>query len=63
MKENPAALDMKVVVVDKDFTEIAAIKTAFSSSPAVQLCEFHTTKAFRSAARQLVKPVDERYIC
>lgn len=60
VRENPAALDTKVVVVDKDFAEIAAIKTAFSSSPAVQLCEFHAVKAFRSAAGQVAKSADER---
>ncbi|XP_065291475.1 uncharacterized protein [Dermacentor albipictus] len=60
VQENPAAADTQVVVVDKDFTEINAIRTTFPSSPAVQLCQFHVTKAFKSAAGQLAKSSDER---
>lgn len=42
VNENDAAvcLRTKVVVVAKDFTEIVAIREAFSSHPAVQLCHF-----------------------
>ncbi|KAL3240830.1 hypothetical protein MRX96_047907 [Rhipicephalus microplus] len=50
----------KVVVIDKDFTEVNAAKAAFPGSPAVQLCEFHAKKAFQTAAAQLGKSPDER---
>lgn len=35
--ESPESAHTKVVIVDKDFTEISAIKAAFSSSLAIQL--------------------------
>lgn len=39
VEENPAATNTKVVVMDKDFTKIPAIRTTFPSSQAVQLCQ------------------------
>lgn len=60
VQENSAATNTKVVVIDKDFTEVNAVKAAFPGSPAVQLCEFHVKKAFQTAAAQLGKSPDER---
>ncbi|KAM7303421.1 uncharacterized protein ISCGN_013379, partial [Ixodes scapularis] len=60
VQENPATANTKVVVVDKDFTEINAVRTTFPSTPAVQLCQFHEFKAFRAAVGQLAKSSDER---
>ncbi|KAH8035995.1 hypothetical protein HPB51_016206 [Rhipicephalus microplus] len=60
VQENSAATNTKVVVIDKDFTEVNAVKAAFPGSPAVQLCEFHVKKAFETAAAQLGKSPDER---
>lgn len=57
---NPDTANTKVAVVDKDFTEISAIRTTFPNSPATQLCQFHVKKAFRAAAGQLAKSVEER---
>lgn len=57
---NPDTANPKVVVVDKDFTEISAIRTTFPDSPAIQPCQFHVKKAFRAAAGQLSKSVGER---
>lgn len=48
VEENPAAIDTKVVIVDKDFTEVNAVKAAFPGSPVVQLCEFHVKRAFQT---------------
>lgn len=58
--ESPESAHTKVVIVDKDFTEISAIKAAFSSSPAIQLCQFHVAKAFRTAASNFSKSAEER---
>lgn len=60
VQENPAAEDTKVVVVDKDFTEVNAVKAAFPGSPVVQLCEFHVKRAFQTAAAQIGKSPEER---
>ncbi|XP_049517097.1 uncharacterized protein LOC119441311 isoform X2 [Dermacentor silvarum] len=57
---NSAAARTNVVIVDKDFTEIAAIRETFHSRPAVQLCQFHVMKAFRAAAGQLAHSAEER---
>lgn len=48
------------VVVDKDFTEISAVRETFPSKPAVQLCQFHAVKAFKAAAGQLSQSAQER---
>ncbi|KAL3191943.1 hypothetical protein MRX96_059446 [Rhipicephalus microplus] len=50
VKENPCSENTGVIVVDKDFTEISAIRSAFPSAPSIQLCQFHVMKAFRTAA-------------
>nr|XP_050024996.1 uncharacterized protein LOC126519678 [Dermacentor andersoni] len=60
VRENSSTEQTKVVVVDKDFTAISAIRSAFSSKPAIQLCQFHVVKAFQTAANQLAKSADER---
>uniref|UniRef100_A0A2R5LBF0 Putative transcription initiation factor tfiid subunit 3 n=1 Tax=Ornithodoros turicata TaxID=34597 RepID=A0A2R5LBF0_9ACAR len=60
VRENGGTAETNVVIVDKDFTEIAAIREAFPSEPAVQLCQFHVMKAFRTAAGQLSKSAQER---
>lgn len=60
VKENLATARTSVVVVDKDFTEISAVRETFPSKPAVQLCQFHVTKAFKAAAGQLSKSAQER---
>ncbi|XP_077537073.1 uncharacterized protein LOC144149387 [Haemaphysalis longicornis] len=60
VKENTAASKTSVVVVDKDFTEISAVRESFPSKPAVQLCQFHVTKAFKIAAGQHAKSAQER---
>ncbi|XP_037512314.2 uncharacterized protein LOC119389173 [Rhipicephalus sanguineus] len=60
VKENEEAARTNVVVVDKDFTEINAVRETFPSKPAVHLCQFHVMKAFRSAAGQFSKSVEER---
>lgn len=60
VKDNARAADTNVVVIDKDFTEIAAIREAFPSQPAVQLCQFHVIKAFRAAAGLVSNSVEER---
>ncbi|KAG0430941.1 hypothetical protein HPB47_022240 [Ixodes persulcatus] len=60
VQENTATANTRVVVVDKDFTEITAVRTTFPSAPAVQLCQFHVFKAFRAAVGHLAKSSDER---
>lgn len=60
VKENTAASKTSVVVVDKDSTEISAVRETFPSKPAVQLCQFHVTKAFKIAAGQHAKSAQER---
>lgn len=60
VKENAKTSDTNVVIVDKDFTEIAAIRETFNSKPSVQLCQFHVMKAFRAAAGQLAHSTEER---
>ncbi|XP_064473400.1 uncharacterized protein ZSWIM9-like [Ornithodoros turicata] len=62
VQENPAVQHTKVVVVDKDFTAISAVRNVFPSMPAIQLCQFHVVKAFRVAASQHAKFVEEREI-
>lgn len=59
VKENLATARTSVVV-DKDFTEISAVRETFPSKPAVQLRQFHVTKAFKAAAGQLSKSEQER---
>lgn len=60
VEENPAAVNTKLVVVDKDFTEITAVRKTYPDSPAAQLCQFHVAKAFRSGDGQLVRSADEQ---
>lgn len=64
MRENPSAVNTKVVVVDKDFRTVnaikGAVKCAFQKLPAVQLCEFHFIEAFRSAVRELSESEEEQ---
>ncbi|XP_064485129.1 uncharacterized protein ZSWIM9-like [Ornithodoros turicata] len=60
--ENPDTRRTQVVVVDKDFTEISAVRHTFPSSPAVQLCAFHVLKAFRSAVSQLATPSEREQL-
>ncbi|KAH9378340.1 hypothetical protein HPB48_009929 [Haemaphysalis longicornis] len=55
VQENTAASKTSVVVVDKDFTGISAVREPCPSKPAVQLCQFHATKAFKIAAGQHAK--------
>lgn len=57
---NPKASETSVVIVDKDFTEISAIKEAFQSQPAIQLCQFHVMKALMAAAEQVSSSSEER---
>ncbi|KAL3186036.1 hypothetical protein MRX96_028165 [Rhipicephalus microplus] len=60
VKENPCSENTGVIVVDKDFTEISAIRSAFPSAPSIQLCQFHVMKAFRTAASHLARSAEER---
>lgn len=60
VNENSKAACTNVVIVDKDFTEISAIRGAFTSRPAVQLCQFHVMKAFRTAVGQFTHSAEEK---
>lgn len=60
VKENPCSENTGVIVVDKDFSEISAIRSAFPSVPSIQLCQFHVMKAFRTAASHLTRSNEER---
>ncbi|KAH6939389.1 hypothetical protein HPB50_017749 [Hyalomma asiaticum] len=60
VKENPCSDNTGVIVVDKDFSEISAIRSAFPSAPSIQLCQFHVIKAFRTAASHLACSSEER---
>lgn len=45
--ENTAPSSTSAAVLNKDFMEIPAVWETFPSKPAVQLCQFHVTKAFK----------------
>lgn len=60
VKENPSSQETQVVVVDKDFTAINAIRNTFTSAPSVQLCQFHVVKAFGVAAGRLGRSLEEK---
>ncbi len=51
---------MKIVFVDKDFTEIEALKNVFGSNAEVLLCIFHVIKVFKKKVSELVLPVEEK---
>ncbi|KAH8027311.1 hypothetical protein HPB51_004223 [Rhipicephalus microplus] len=60
VKENVKTSETNVVIIDKDFTEIAAIRETFNSKPAVQHCQFHVMKAFRAAAGRSAHYTEEQ---
>lgn len=59
VKENPCSENTGVIVVDKDFTEISAIHSAFPSALSIQSCQFHVIKAFRTAPSHLARSNEE----
>ncbi|KAH7949186.1 hypothetical protein HPB49_006233 [Dermacentor silvarum] len=60
VKEKPCSENTGVIVVDKDFSEISAIRSAFPSAPSIQLCQFNVMKAFRTGASHLARSNEER---
>ncbi|XP_034246660.1 uncharacterized protein ZSWIM9-like [Thrips palmi] len=46
---------IKVVVVDKDYSEIGALKAVFPHCR-IQLCDFHVSKSFQKKANELHEP-------
>ena len=56
---NPTVADTKTVVVDKDFSEIAALQTVLPHV-ALQLCTFHCIKAVKAKLSTLAISTDEK---
>lgn len=60
VRENPCSENTGVIVVDKDFTQISALRSTFPSAPSIQLCQVHVVKAFRTAVSHLARSSEER---
>ncbi|XP_034248609.1 uncharacterized protein LOC117649731 [Thrips palmi] len=52
---NDTVQKMKVVVVDKDYSEIGALREVFPHC-SIQLCDFHVSKTFKKKTSELHEP-------
>jgi hypothetical protein len=55
--KNPSIASTGVVVMDKDMTEISAVKDVLENKPSCELCEFHVAQTFNRETKKVPKAI------